>query len=145
MNEMNDRENTSGKKTKVGYIVSIVICLAAAIGMMFWKSIFTQPDAKSVFGVLSDAFFVPGAIMVGVGGLSRLGAAGAYDSIGYLFSRFSLHTVWVTGARRKKYDSLLEYKQSREEKGRRWLPYVLWTGLCAVGISVIALIIYAIL
>ena len=146
MNENESRENTSGKKsTMVGYIVSISICVAAVVAVMIWKGVFTQPDAKSVFGVLSDAFFIPGVIFAGVGGLSRLGAWGAYDTFGYIFSRFSFHNIWVTGARRKKYDSLYDYKQKKNEKGRRWLPYVLWTGLGALVVSIVLLVMYLIL
>lgn len=145
MNETNGRENKSGKEMRIGYIVSITLCVAAVIAVVFWKEVFSLKDAKSVFGALSDAFLIPGALFAGVGGLSRLGAAGAYDSFGYLFSRFALHNIWVTGSRRKKYDSLYEYKQKKDEKGRRWLPYVLWTGVGALAISVVMLIVYLIL
>ena len=145
MNEQRDRENKGGKGLKIGYAVSIALCAAIAVAVMFWKEVFSLSDAKSVFGALSDAFLIPGVLFAGVGGLSRLGAAGAYDSFGYLFSRFALHNIWVTGARRKKYDSLYEYKQKKDEKGRRWLPYVLWTGVGALGVSIVLLVVYLIL
>ena len=145
MNETGDRDNKSGKINKIGYAVSIALCVAAAFAVMMIKDVFSLTDAKSVFGVISDAFFVPGAILAGIGGLSRLGAAGAYDTFGYLFSRFAFHNIWVTGARRKKYDSLYDYKQKKDEKGRRWLPYALWTGVGAIGVSVLAIILYLVL
>lgn len=145
MNENENRINTSGKSKKIGFIVSISLCVAAVVAVMIWKGVFAQPDAKGVFGVLSDAFFIPGVIFAGVGGLSRLGALGAYDTFGYLFSRFSSHNLWVTGARRKKYDSLYDYKQKKDEKGRRWLPHVLWTGIGALVVSIVLLVVYLIL
>ncbi|MBQ9510302.1 MAG: DUF3899 domain-containing protein [Clostridia bacterium] len=142
---MNSNTYSDRKKTRIGYIISISICAAAAVAILFWKKIFSLDETKEIFGVLSDAFFVPGALMVCVGGLSRLGAAGAYDSFGYLFSRFALHNIWVTGKRREKYDSLYEYKQAKDEKGRHWLPYVLWTGVGATAISVVLTVFYLVL
>ena len=127
------------------YIISIIILCAGIVGMLFWKQVFSLTEVKSIFGVLSDAFFVPGIIFVGIGGISRLAAAGAYDTIGYLFSRLALHSLWVTGAKRKKYDSLYEYKVAKDEKGRSWLPYLLWSGVVSCGISIILLVIYLVL
>jgi hypothetical protein len=129
-------------KLMIGYIVSGVVLLAGIIAMLFYKQVFTQTEAKNVFGALSDSFFVPGVIFVGIGGLSKLSTFGAYDTFGYLFSRFSFHNFWVTGAKRKKYDSLYDYKQEKDKKGRSWLPYVFWTGVVSCGISIVLLIIY---
>ena len=141
-----EKKNVISKKDlRTGYIISIIIIVLAIVGMLFYKQVFTQPDAKSVFSALSDSFFVPGVVFAGVGGLSKLATYGAYDTFGYLFSRFSLHNIWVTGAKRKKYDSLYEYKQAKDEKGRKWLPYVLWTGVGSIGISIILLVIYLVL
>lgn len=133
------------KKLLTGYLICAGILIAGIIGMMFYRQVFVQTDTKTIFGLLSDSFFVPGIIMAGVGGLSKLSALGAYDTFGYLFSRFSLHNFWVTGAKRKKYDSLYEYKQEKDKKGRSWLPYALWTGLGTCALSLILLIIYLVI
>lgn len=126
----------------IGYIIYGAVLIAGIVSMLFVRQVFSQTDTKEVMSALSDSFLVPGIVMAGVGGLSKLASLGAYDSIGYLFSRFSSHNFWVTGAKRKKYDSLYEYKQEKEKKGRKWLPYALWTGLCSCGISIIFLILY---
>ena len=41
MNETNDRLNKSGKINKIGYIVSIALCVAAAVAIMVWKGVFS--------------------------------------------------------------------------------------------------------
>jgi len=139
MSKINPEEK---RKYLIGYIICGAVLIAGIVAMLFVRQVFSQTDTKGIMSALSDSFLVPGVVMAGVGGLSKLASLGAYDSIGYLFSRFSLHTFWVTGAKRKKYDSLYEYKQEKDKKGRSWLPYALWTGLCSCGISIIFLIIY---
>ncbi|MCR5456606.1 MAG: DUF3899 domain-containing protein [Clostridiales bacterium] len=139
MSKINPEEK---RKYIIGYIICGSILIAGIVSMLFIRQVFSQTDTKSVISALSDSFLVPGVLLMGVGGLSKLAALGAYDTIGYLFSRFSFHSFWVTGAKKKKYDSLYDYKQEKDQKGRSWLPYALWTGVGSCMVSVILLIIY---
>ncbi|MBQ0125127.1 MAG: DUF3899 domain-containing protein [Clostridiales bacterium] len=131
-------------ETKRGYIISIALILVFIALMLNFKDVASQPSAKELMGALSDSFTVPGVLFCGVGGLTFLATLGAYDSFGYIFSRFSLHNVWVT-KKREKYESLYDYKTAKDEKGRKWLPYVFFTGLCSLALGVIFLVIYFIL
>lgn len=140
--EIDDKKK---KELVIGYIVTISLTIILVIIMMVIKGGFKADSTKEFFHLLSDSFFVPGVLIAGVGGLSFLASLGAYDSFGYFFSRFSLHNLFFTNPKKDKYDSLYDYKKKKEEKGRHWLPYALWTGLGAIGVSILLVVIYLML
>ena len=141
----NTSQNQDNKKNKIAYLISILVLLACVVGMLFWENVFSKENAKEILGSLSNVFFVPGVVFAGVGGLSKLGALGAYDTIGYMFSRFSFHNIWITNAKKQKYDSLYEYKVAKDTKGRKWFPFILWPGLASIALSVILIIVYLVI
>lgn len=101
------------------------------------RSLFSAPDMKSALSALSDAFFVPGALLTCVGGLTWIASKGQFDAFGYVFSKFSFHSL-IPGSVRsmeEKAENLYEYKLKKDKKGRKWLKYALITGLVSLGIG----------
>lgn len=121
-----------------GGILVVAILVFASI-----EGIFSLTDPKEILGVLSDACFVPGVLFTGVGAFSWISSKGGYDAFGYAFSTFSLHNLFPT-KQPKKYKSLYDYKQEKDEKGRKWLPQILIIGLIALILGTLFLVFYLI-
>ncbi len=131
------------KKTLL-YIKWALIALTLTVAMFFVEAPFAEESVKEVFGKISDCFFVPGVVLSGIGALSYFSYLGAYDSFGYIFSNFALHSL-IYREQPKKYKSFYDYKQEKEEKGRKWSPHVLFVGLATLAISIIFFVVHALL
>lgn len=128
------------------YAVSILTALVLGIGMAVYRDLGGASDFRAACSVLSDCFFLPGALMAGLGVLTFMASKGQYDAFGYIFSRFSLHSL-IPGRVTKMDEpvkSFYEYKEKKNEKGRKWQPQMLWTGLACLAIAVIFTILYAV-
>lgn len=122
-----------------GIMALAVLVIALARGA------FQAQSLKEAAGILSDSCLIPGVLLAGAGGLGYAASKGAYDSLGYMFSRFSLHSLLPARTSEKRPASLYEYKQEKDQKGRRWTPDVLLTGLCALALSAVFLVMYSVL
>ena len=132
------------KEKRLTVLRWLSLTIMALIAMYFIELPFEQSSAKEVVGAISNCFVVPGIIFTGFGGLSFVAHLGGYDSFGYMFSNFSLHSL-IPGKHPTKYKTFYEYKEAKNKKGRKWLPQSLITGLINIGIGAIFLIVYAIL
>ena len=127
------------------YLVYAAVVVTAAICVSWGRGLFSAPDFKTSCGMLSDGFFVPGAVLIGLGGLRYAASKGAYDAFAYAFSRFSLHSLFTTRQTYREPESLYEYKQRRQERERPWSPEMIFSGLASVAISGLFLLLYVLL
>lgn len=129
------------KKFLLTCIKPASLIVAAIVGCAFVENPFGQTETAELFEKLHNIFTVPGVVFAGVGLLSYFNYLGAYDGLAYAFSNFGLHNLWVS-RRRDKYKSLYDYKKAKDEKGRKWMPNVLFVGSVSLFIGIIFLIIY---
>ena len=127
------------------YLVYGAAAVLAALCMALLRGVFSAPDGKTAAGIFSDCFLVPGIVLTGLGGLSYAASKGAYDALGYAFSRFSLHSLFATRKIYQEPETLYEYKKQRDEKGRSWSPAMVWCGLGSLLFSGLFLLLYAVL
>ena len=104
-----------------------------------------QENIKEFFGALSNCFVVPAALLGGIGGLSLMAKLGAYDGLSYAFRNFGIHNLIGGNPKAKRAQSFYEYKQEKEEKGRKWLPQCLYVGLGLLAVSIILSIVYLVI
>ncbi len=132
-------------KTKIiRYVRWGSVLLAFIVAMFFYEKPYEQQGAKEIVGAISNCFITPGVVFSGIGILSYISKKGGYDSFGYVFSNFSLHHI-LFNTPKVKYESLYDYKVAKDEKGRKWLPEMLFTGLGAFSVGVVIFVIYLIL
>ena len=136
------RENESGAALKRwGFWGGAA--LVAVLLIAYFRGAFSASDVKEAFGTLSDSCLIVGVMLSGVGGLDFAASRGAYDSLGYVVSRFSLHSLLPTGKKDAKADTLYDYKTQKDRKGRTWSPPILVSGLAALAMSAVFLALYA--
>ena len=135
------------KKLKIrAYVWTVGFTLMLAAVMFFTlEKPHEQETAKDVLGALSNCFIVPAALVGGFGALSYMAKLGAYDGLVYSFKNYGLHTLIGGAFTKKKTQTFREYKEEKDEKGRRWFPHLLWVGLSALAIGIILAIVSEIL
>lgn len=129
------------KRILIKYGVCAAVYLVFLVLTVITENPFAQTDAEGVIGKICNCFTVPGIICAGVGALSYISYLGGYDSFGYAFTTFGLHNIWTT-KQPKKYKTFYDYKQEKDEKGRKWLPEMLFIGLGSIAIGLILLLVY---
>ena len=138
MNEMEKRQKL------MAFAKWAIACLVIAIACFFNEKPYAEPELRAAIGKLSNCFTMPGVLIGGLGGLSYVSYRGGYDSLSYAFSNFGLHNIW-TKKQPKRYKNLYEYKEAKDNAGRKWLPSALMAGLASIAIGLMLTIIYCII
>lgn len=120
------------------YVIWAAAGLILCVSVAWAGGAFSSADPVELFQHLSDAFFIPGALFLALGLLSRIGHTGMFDILSYglrvIFSHFTL---------KKRPASFYDFKQEKQEKrGERWNKPALVVGLILFAISVVFLILY---
>ena len=142
-----DGQERFEKRLKIRtYLWTVSFGLMLAVSMfIFISKPHEQENAKEFIRALSDCFVIPAALLGGIGGLSLMARLGAYDGLIYSFKNFGIHNLLGGGFKKKKIQTFYEYKQEKDEKGRKWLPSFLYVGLVMLGVSIILSIVYSVM
>ena len=141
---MDENKEYEKKKLKMSYIVTTVCFVSLMILCLFNEEIQNQETAKDVIKVISNAFFLPGVLFAGIGAISKIASTGEFDMLGYGFSSIGIHQL-IPGLPKDKYESYIDYKKSKDEKGRRWFPNLFFVGMAGILISGIFVVIYSLM
>ncbi len=126
-------------KKAVPYVVSAVVGMVVFTIIVCTKKIWNYDDDKQVLRILSDAFFVPGVILAGVGLLIFASNGGAFDMLSYAFIRF--FDLFRRDVRNKKYKDFYEYREAKKDK-KRGMAFMLIVGVIFIALAGIMLIAY---
>ena len=124
-------------KKAVPYVVSAVVGMVVFTIIVCTKKIWNYDDGKQVLRILSDAFFVPGVILAGVGLLIFASNGGAFDMLSYAFIRFC--DLFRRDVRNKKYKDFYEYREAKKDK-KRGMAFMLIVGVIFIALAGIMLI-----
>lgn len=117
------------------YLITLLVEALAVVLILWSKDIFAQTALKSIFHILSDAFFAIGTVTVCAGLLVFSANGGTFDILTYGMSSFV--DLFRTQSK-KKYATFYDYRVSREEKK---LPFGFLL-ICGLIFLVIAFVMY---
>ena len=126
------------KKT-LPYLITTAVGAVIAIVIIFAKGIVNQTDTVAVMQILSDAFFVPGVILAGVGLLVFASNGGVFDMLAY--GTLLFFNLFRKDMSKRKYKDYYEYRQAKKEK-KRGFAFMLLVGLAFIAVSAIFIICY---
>ena len=117
------------------YGITLIVGFLAVAGILWAKDLFSQTDPKSIYHILSDAFFVVGTVILCAGLLIFSSNGGTFDMLVYGVSSFLDMFRTVS---RKKYETFYDYRMSRYEKK---LPFGFLV-ICGLFFLAIAFVMY---
>lgn len=124
-------KNHSKKRIITTWIIATVISLAMSLSLFFTRPIYN-------WAALSDATFIPSALLLGTAVLTIIGRTGVFDLVGYSFTAIGQR---FRPREMRKYEDAYDYKVQADEKraksGGYILPFLVWGGLFLI-ISIIA-------
>lgn len=126
-------------KKLLPYAITTVIGIAFSLIIICVKQIWAQTDIQVVMQILSDAFFVPGVVLAGVGLIIVASHGGAFDMLGYAIR--NLFELLRRDYKNRKYKDFYEYRQAKKGE-KRSVAFMLIVGVAFIVISAIFLIVY---
>ena len=121
----------------LSYLITVAIGLAMAVAVFMYRGGFSQPDAQSMYIVISDACFVPGIFFTGIGLLVLVSNEGFFDILAY--GMHSLVTLF-TPFKHKENQPYYDFKVARAEKRQKPKNIVLWVGVAFLLLAGLCLV-----
>lgn len=125
-------------KKVLKYLIPFLICSIFTVVILATRGSFAK-TGKTLMGELSDAFFVPGVITLGIGLLVMATNGGAFDMLS--FGILKLFDLLKRDLTKVKYRTFYDYRQAQKEKKRSFLHVVL-IGAGFVLVALVFLVIY---
>lgn len=127
------------KKQLIKYGVASGIGLAYAIYAVVSQDGFSQ-ELSSMLRILSDAFFLPGALMILSGLLMVVSNEGAFDALAYTGK--SLKRLFVPERPGEKRVNYREYVEQRREKQATGFSFLFFVGGAFAVIGLIFMLVF---
>lgn len=126
-------------KKRRKYIITFGVGLLFVLLIVILKDIFKTNDPKTVFHILTDAFFSVGILILGFGLLIFASNGGTFDMLSYGFIK--LIDVFRRDLSKVKYKTFYDYKVDKHESNKPFL-YLVIVGIVFLLIAFIFLWFY---
>ena len=114
------------------YGISVVSGLAVGIAYLIGQD-FLEQGLMDRYRLLSDAFFLPGILMVLFGCLLWMSNEGAFDGVGYVVSNAF---YWlIPGGRLHHYERYGDYVERKRSKRVTGYSFLFWVGVVFVAVG----------
>lgn len=128
-------------KGLVQFLITLGIALLIALLFLISKNSFAAQDQATLFKDLSDAFFTPSVLLLGVGGLVFVGGQGIFNMLSFgVMKVLSLirSEKFRASQPRTYYDYVMEKAQRKEA------PYahLFWVGLICLALALLFLLLH---
>ena len=126
------------RDSTIKFLVDLGIATVVAVLVWVLEDLFHAETLQDTFRILSDGFFVAGAIFLAMGGMTWTKNGGVMDGLGFTFKT-------VLARIRSDYETsrmtFAEYREEREKKASSPVPMVL-AGLVHIVLAAVTLLIY---
>ena len=119
--------------------VAMIVALTAA-GV--WN-LFEQTETLQIIRILSDSFFLPGALFVGVALIGWIGSKGIFDIFGY--SMRSLFSMFKRESYYQRQETFFDYRTAKDETRKPFNLPMMVVGLVFLLIGVVLSIVFMML
>lgn len=129
------------KRGWIKYAAALLAGAAAVCAILFGKAYFGLETAKERLRVLSDAFLVPGLVLILAGCMVWIVRQGTFSGMGYTVRKIwnSLHSKEYQDGHRESY---AEYRERKSAKRTPFL-FLILTGAFYLLPSIVITVIYA--
>lgn len=126
------------KSRLLKYGLSGLFCAAAAAGIAASRGV-SEATLVEQYRILSDAFFIPGIVLILAGLLVFVANEGALNGISYVM-KFAVK-FFASGGR-MKHERYSDYVARKSDKKVTGFGFLFLTGAVSMGISIIFLVLF---
>lgn len=113
--------------------------LAISFLIAYVRNVFDSTSAGQACGILCDAFFIPGVLMLCMGILVVCSNGGTFDMLAYGIRAF--FALFNKEARDRKYPTFYDYRKAKQDKPHSFW-YMIIIGGAFVAVSIVLLLLY---
>lgn len=118
------------------YSIATGVAAGIAVAIMSARGVFDGSlPLDQVYRYLSDAFFIPGAILVLFGALVFISTTGFFDSISYI-GMVAIRAL-IPGMRMNKGERYVDYKERKSEGRISGYSFIFFVGLAFLAVGII--------
>ena len=129
---MDENERQERIKVVTRYLYTILGGGAAAVYLMYYQGLFVGGlDTATVMMMLSDAFFLPGAAILGVGLLVWVAGEGMFDMMAY-----GVKMLWDV-AYKHEWETYHDYRVRKGKKEKMNAGFLIFVGLAFVLLAAV--------
>lgn len=114
-------------------VLIFVLCMFANDGF------FGDNKSENILYAFCNCFSVPGVVLSGIAVISWIGTFGTFDMLGY--GSRSFFGAFIKPLSKDLPRTFYDYRQQKNENGRKWLRETLYTGLVFLGTSLLLMVI----
>ena len=122
------------------YVITVAAASASTALIMYLKGIATAESHSEALKIITDAFTVPGIVLMMIAALVWVSRDGFFDGIGYAASRVGNMFLPLVGAV-NTHESYVDYKERKSKNRAEDFLFLLFVG---IGFFLIAMVFYAI-
>ena len=126
-------------KKALPYIITSIVGIIIFIIIICVKAIWNAGETHIVMQILSDACFVPGVLLAGVGLIIFASNGGVFDML--TFAVIRIFDAFRKDCKNRKYKDYYEYREAKKDK-KRSMAFMLIVGAIFIVLAVIFLIVY---
>lgn len=126
------------------YLITLLVGLVFAGTLCLTNGLVSETDPVKVYKILSDAFTVPGMMLVCIGCFQFCVSHGAFYGIQYAVHSLLVNHNW-SRTRFKDKETYAEYVEAKKAKAgdnKSGTPYLFYVGLLFILISVVFVVAY---
>lgn len=117
--------------TLLKYLIGSVVAFSIFFLTIGLRNIYTTTDTKQVFRFLSDGFFIPGILLIGLYLLIWFANLGSFDGIGYAMK----HLVsMLIPFGQKKHETYSQYLESKKKVNGFGFLFIIGASFLLIGI-----------
>ncbi|MBQ9481005.1 MAG: DUF3899 domain-containing protein [Clostridia bacterium] len=121
--------------------VMLLIGMIIALIVVVMRKVWSDTDIRTVYRDLSDAFTVPGALLILLSGLIFVSNGGAF--YGFSFAMLKFFNVFRSNANRNR-EGYKEYCERKREKRVAGYSYIFFAGVILLIPGIVFLVLYII-
>ena len=131
---MKKQEKVAAYAVSVGVgAIAFLICAAT------WN-LFGQTDFLTIVKILSDCFFLPGVLLVGMALIGWVSSKGTFDIFGYSFR--GLVGLFKTESYYQRQESFYDYRTKRDESRKPFNKPLMICGLIFLAIGFVGTVVF---
>lgn len=123
-------------------LVTLLIGLAMAVGVLLSRGTFSATDSQTLLKDFSDAFFVPGVLITGMGALVFVSVQGVFDMMSFGVKKV-LALVRSEEYRAKQPKTYYDYLKLQEERPRTAYGFLLRIGGVFLLLAVVLVVLHS--
>lgn len=124
------------------YAVTVGVAGLMTLFILWLRDYSSAVELVDKYHILSDAFTVPGILLVMFGALVWVSSDGFFDGLGYSF--VFLKNMLIPGAAlRGKRETFYDYKKRKSEKRPGGYGFLFFVGIAFTAVAVVFVILYS--